>query len=65
LFAGFCSELKPTEEKYTQFTKSVETSLKSIFENTTGFVPLMMGAVFEISLKMELELHYSLVNESM
>jgi hypothetical protein len=51
LFSGLCSELKKREdqEQYSQFLDSSKVCLMSMVNQITGCVPLLVGAILEIS----------------
>jgi DNA-PKcs, CC5 len=51
LFSGLCSELKKQteQEQYSQFLNSSKVCLKSMVSEITGCVPLLVGAILEIS----------------
>ncbi|XP_065336911.1 DNA-dependent protein kinase catalytic subunit-like [Cloeon dipterum] len=61
-FQSFCSKLKEVDViQYERFLQDLKQELQGIFENTTGCVPMLLGAVMEISLKVEFELNPNLI----
>lgn len=63
LFNGLCSELKQDEEQYSQFLSNIKPCLMSIVHQITGCVPLLVGAVLEISYNIDLELDAKTITE--